>query len=334
MELEVRHLRALCAIADTGSVRKAARQLGMTQPSLTTQLRRIESALGGQLFSRERTGSRPTPLGRTVLCRARPLVAEMNTLVAETQAAVVRAAGPHLRIGGTASRAMAGWVSRVHARLPEAETTIRVDVSANALLQMVALNQLDVAFVHEVEGAPLRIPDGLERRVLVAREPQFIALHAHHPAARKSVVPLSDVAGDRWMVDPSVDGEWDGVRRALRASGFTPRVAYADYLTAADMVAAGEAVAPCQPTSQPRHGMAIRPLRGDPIAVELFVAYRALPEGSAGGVGADGVDAVYADVVAAYREAAAGAATYRQWLARNNRPLLFEDELSRTAGCA
>ncbi|MFI9102131.1 LysR family transcriptional regulator [Streptomyces fildesensis] len=336
MELEVRHLRALCAIADTGSVRKAARQLGMTQPSLTTQLRRIESALGGQLFSRERTGSRPTPLGRTVLCRARPLVAEMNTLVAETQAAVVRAAGPHLRIGGTASRAMAGWVSRVHARLPDADTTIRVDVSANALLQMVALNQLDVAFVHEVEGAPLRIPDGLERRVLVAREPQFIALHAHHPAARQSVVPLSDVAGDRWMVDPSVDGEWDGVQRALRASGFTPRVAYGDYLTAADMVAAGEAVAPCQPTSQPRHGMAIRPLRGDPIAVELFMASRALPEGTAGEVGTAEVDALYADLVAAYREAAAAATTYRQWLARNNRPLLYvdEDELSRTAGCA
>lgn len=326
----------LCAIADTGSVRKAARQLGMTQPSLTTQLRRIESALGGQLFSRERTGSRPTPLGRTVLCRARPLVAEMNTLVAETQAAVVRAAGPQLRIGGTASRAMAGWVSRVHARLPDAETTIRVDVSANALLRMVALNQLDVAFVHEVEGAPLRIPDGLERRVLVAREPQFIALHAHHPAARRSVVPLADVAADRWMVDPSVDGEWDGVQRALRAAGFTPRVAYADYLTAADMVAAGEAVAPCQPTSQPRHGMAIRPLRGDPIAVELFMAFRAVPEGASGEVGTAEADALYTDLVAAYREAAGAATTYRQWLARNNRPLLYvdEDTFSRTAGCA
>ncbi|MGW6513119.1 helix-turn-helix domain-containing protein, partial [Streptomyces niveus] len=35
MELEVRHLRALCAIADAGSLHKAARQLGMSQPSLT-----------------------------------------------------------------------------------------------------------------------------------------------------------------------------------------------------------------------------------------------------------------------------------------------------------
>src|SRR5438874_11585612 len=60
VELEVRHLRAVCAIADAGSVRRAARELGMTQPSLTTQLRRIEKALGGQLFFRGATGSRPT----------------------------------------------------------------------------------------------------------------------------------------------------------------------------------------------------------------------------------------------------------------------------------
>ncbi|KIF72575.1 peptidase, partial [Streptomyces sp. AcH 505] len=87
MELEVRHLRAVCAIADTGSLHKAARQLGMSQPSLTTQLRRIENTLGAELFSRERTGCRPTPLGRSVLSRARPLVAGMATLVAEARAA-------------------------------------------------------------------------------------------------------------------------------------------------------------------------------------------------------------------------------------------------------
>lgn len=72
MELEVRHLRALCAIADTGSLHQAARRLGVSQPSLTTQLRRIENTLGAELFRRERTGCRPTLLGRSVLSRARP----------------------------------------------------------------------------------------------------------------------------------------------------------------------------------------------------------------------------------------------------------------------
>lgn len=57
----MRHLRALCAIADTGSLHRAARTLGVSQPALTTQLRRIENALGAELFSRGRTGCRPTP---------------------------------------------------------------------------------------------------------------------------------------------------------------------------------------------------------------------------------------------------------------------------------
>ncbi|NED31180.1 LysR family transcriptional regulator, partial [Streptomyces sp. SID8499] len=93
MELEVRHLRVLCAIADSGSLHRAARELGMAQPSLSTQLRRIEQMLGGQLFVRARTGCRATPLGHEVLSRARPLVAELAALVTETRAAAARAAG-------------------------------------------------------------------------------------------------------------------------------------------------------------------------------------------------------------------------------------------------
>ncbi|NGO68685.1 LysR family transcriptional regulator [Streptomyces boncukensis] len=311
VELEVRHLRALCAIADTGSVHKAARQLGMTQPSLTTQLRRIEQAIGGQLFSRERTGSRPTPLGRTVLTRARPIVAQMTTLISEARdAAGQGAAGgePRLRVGSTGSRAVPGWLRRLHARLPDTDITFQSDVSANTLLRMVASNQLDAVFVHEVEGSPLRVPDGVEMRVLVHREPQFVALPVTHPAAARSAPSLADLAGDQWMVDPSVDGDWDGLRRVFTEAGLDPRVAYGDYLTAADLVAAGEVVTPCQPTSRPRPGMAIRPLRGDPLGVRLMVAFRA-----GWGLGAEG-EAVFAELRAAYEEVAWSSEAYRRWL--------------------
>ena len=42
MNLELRHLKVVCAIAETGSVTKAASQLGLAQPALTAQLQRIE----------------------------------------------------------------------------------------------------------------------------------------------------------------------------------------------------------------------------------------------------------------------------------------------------
>ncbi|MGW2227300.1 LysR family transcriptional regulator [Streptomyces formicae] len=307
MELEVRHLRVLCAIADTGSLHKAARQLGMSQPSLTTQLRRIEHALGGQLFTRERTGCRPTQLGRVVLSRARPLVTEMRALVSETKAAAARAVeGPQLRIGSTASRAIPGWLRKLRGRLPGTEISLQMDVSANALLRMVAAGQLDVAFVHEVEGCPLRLPETLRRRVLLDREPQFISLAADHPAADRPVVRLSELADDRWMVDPTVDGEWDGLRRVLTAAGLNPPVLHGDYHTAASLVATGEVVALCQPTSRARPDMSVRPLHGDPLGVRLLVAARTEDE----------LDAVYGELDAAYWEAAGQSPAYTEWLLR------------------
>ncbi|MFE2379707.1 LysR substrate-binding domain-containing protein [Streptomyces sp. NPDC059398] len=295
MDLEVRHLRALCAIADTGSLHRAARELGMSQPSLTTQLRRIENSLGGQLFSRTRTGCRPTPLGRTVLSRARPLIDEMRSLVTEAKAAAARAAGPRLRIGATANRAIPGWLRRLRARLPETETSLHMDVSANALLRLVASGQLDVAFVHEVEGCPLRLPDGLDIRVLVEREPQSVTLAADHPAAADPVVKLADLAADQWMVDPTVDGELDGMRRMLRAAGLNPRVLHGDYLTAFALVASGEVVTVCQPTTRPRPDLVIRPLHGDPLGVRLLLAARP-------GSDEAELDMVYEELAAAYGE--------------------------------
>ncbi|MET8828937.1 LysR family transcriptional regulator [Streptomyces sp. NPDC004610] len=299
MELEVRHLRALCAIADTGSLHRAARQLGVAQPSLSTQLRRIEQELGGALFVRARSGCRPTPLGRLVLSRARPLVAEMRSLVAETRAAA--AGGAELRIGSTASKALSGWLRRLRGQ--GQDPTLQMNVSPNALLRMVADGQLGIAFVHEVEGCPLRIPPELRLRVLVEREPQFVSLPADHPAAAKTAVDPRDLAGDRWMIDSSVDGEWDAVQRMFRAAGVSPLVQHGDYHTAGALVATGEVVTVCQPTAS-SPDMAVRRLHGDPIGVRLLIAARTETE----------LDGVFPALEEAYWEVARLAPAYREWL--------------------
>ncbi|WP_432020249.1 LysR family transcriptional regulator [Streptomyces sp. 1222.5] len=330
MELEVRHLRVLCAIADTGSLHKAARQLGLAQPSLSTQLRRIEHALGAPLFVRARTGCRPTPLGLAVLSRARPLVAEFAAIVTETRAAAARAAGGfQLRIGATASRAIPGWLRLLRARVPRIEPTLQMNVSANFLLGMVAAGRLDIAFVHEVEGSPLRIPPGLSLRVLVEREPQFVTLAADHPAAARRQVPLSDLAGDRWMVDSTVDGEWDALCRALRAAGLESEMLHGDYLTAYSLAATGEVVTVSQPTAHPRPDLAIRPLEGDPIGVRLLLAARTEAE----------LDDVYPELAESYWTVARDAPAYREWLERARVPLVPLDRAAepplgrRRPGC-
>ncbi|MBT2481969.1 LysR family transcriptional regulator [Streptomyces sp. ISL-94] len=301
MELEIRHLRAVCAIADTGSLHKAARALGVAQPTLTAQLRRIEGALGGQLFNRQPDGCHPTALGHQLLARARPLMTEMTGLSAEMRAAAAYAAqAPQLRIGSTPSRVLSGWVRRLRGRYPGTELTVRTETSSNALLRMVAAGQLDVAFVHEMEGTHLNFPPGLCQRVLLEREPLCLALAEHCPAAGHISVRLEDLADEQWMMDRTADGEWESLYRTLRAAGLTPRLLHGDYSTAALLVAAGEVLTVCQVTSIGWDGVAVRRLEGDPIGMRWLLAARTEAE----------VDAVYRDLAAAYREVAERAPTY------------------------
>lgn len=317
VELDVRHLRALCAIADTGSVRKAAARLGMTQPSLTTQLRRIEHTIGGPLFTRGRGGSQPTPLGRAVLVRARPIVTEMRELVAAARDAAVHQDDSRLRVGSVGSRAVAGWLRGLRRRLPETETAILIDMSPAVLLRLLATDRLDVALVPEVRGFPLRIPDGVDCRVLIEREPQFSALASDHPAAGRPLISLSDLAADPWMVDPTVEDECAALRWAFAIAGVRPRTLHVrDNAAAWDLVASGEAVRLCQPTAAPRDGIVVRPLRGDPLTVRLLVAFKA------GTGAADQIDAIHAELRAAYLRLAQSSPSYWEWLTSRDAPVL------------
>ncbi|WP_433331324.1 LysR family transcriptional regulator [Spirillospora sp. CA-294931] len=320
MDLEVRHLRVVCAIADAGSVRKAARLLGTTQPALTTQLTRIEKTLGGRLFSRTRSGSHPTPLGRVVLTHARSVIEGLDTLVAEVRMAVGRAPENGVRLGSTFSRVIPRWLRRARARTPDAEISIHIDGSARTLLEMMDDGQLDAAFVHEVEGTPLRLPLTWEARVLVEREPVFIALSDDHPSAQAPEVKLADLATDRWMLDTSIEEELQGVRRMFEEAGL-PEPVFAhsgDPTSVADLICAGEVVSPCQPVSLGRPGMTIRPLHGDPLAVRLLLVSAA---------GFEGAENLFTDLKAAYLDAALAAPAYRTWLENSGRAMPSEEGL-------
>ncbi len=85
---------------------------------------------------------------------------------------------------------------------------------------------------------------------------------------------LADLAGDRWMVDSTVDGEWDGLCRVLRAAGLNSEMLHGDYLTAYSLAAIGEVVTVSQPTAPPRPDLAIRPPEGRPLGVRLLLAAR------------------------------------------------------------
>jgi DNA-binding transcriptional LysR family regulator len=74
-------LRSVVCIADMGSLTKAAPLLGLSQPALSAQLKRIEYLVGGSIFRKASTGSIVTDLGQVVVLHARRIIESNDQLL-------------------------------------------------------------------------------------------------------------------------------------------------------------------------------------------------------------------------------------------------------------
>src|SRR5262245_51206599 len=72
--LSLSQVQVFVAIVDAGSFQEAAKQLGLAQPTVSQQLRRLEDALGAALVTRSHARSEPTAAGRRLLPHARGLL--------------------------------------------------------------------------------------------------------------------------------------------------------------------------------------------------------------------------------------------------------------------
>ena len=77
---EIAELRAFCAAVDLGSLGRAARLLGVSQPALSKRLRALEAVAGASLLERSPRGVRPTPAGNRLYLEARKLLAQAETV--------------------------------------------------------------------------------------------------------------------------------------------------------------------------------------------------------------------------------------------------------------
>lgn len=76
--LKARHLNVLVALDQHGSLSRVAQEWGVTQPYLTQALADIESMVGATLFTRQRGGVTPTPVGRLAIARASRMLADLD----------------------------------------------------------------------------------------------------------------------------------------------------------------------------------------------------------------------------------------------------------------
>ncbi|MGW3974319.1 LysR family transcriptional regulator [Streptomyces ardesiacus] len=206
MQLELRHLRTLCAIADAGSLCRAAAAVGVSQPALTAQLRRIEAALGGEVFRRSRMGIAPTPFGMFVISRTRSVLLAVDELLTGTDN---RMAASSVRIGGYATPVLTGLVQRLF-DLPGTHITVHTEYSPRLLLDLLVSHGFDAATLVDYPGHELPVPADVEMRV-VASEPVSVALPAGHRLAALAEVPLVSLAEEDWLITPPDGAGWPGL---------------------------------------------------------------------------------------------------------------------------
>jgi DNA-binding transcriptional LysR family regulator len=311
MELEVRHLRVICTVAETGSIGRAAAALRVSQPSLSAQLHRIERMLGGTLFVRRNHGVVTTSFGEMVLTRCRAVLPTIDELSRATTRIPLAADPRLLRLGSVNAPLLAGLVSGLRARFPDATITSHGEGSPTPLVHMVAGGLLELAVAGENPSYELPVrPDVVYHTV--ATEPVFVLVAADHPLADHGEIDLADLAGECFgLPRPDDDRTHEYYALACLAAGFELRATHdMEGTPLLDLIRAGHAVTFCQATFRASPGLAVVPLAGTPLWYRHVLLWLR-----------DGAFSEYGGLVtgiaaAAYEQATRRNTVYPAWLAR------------------
>lgn len=183
MAISYRNMLAFLRVAESATFAEAAEKLHLTQPALSSAIKKMEEQLGGKLFSRSTRRVQLTPEGQTLLPSARRLVdewdetfEEMQNLFAVRQGKLTVAAMPSF-----AEARLPALLTRFHHQYPNIRLRI-LDVVMEATINSVLAGQAEMGFTFEPHNT-----DGLVFTPLFSDA--FIAvLYPTHPLASAKTV--------------------------------------------------------------------------------------------------------------------------------------------------
>jgi DNA-binding transcriptional LysR family regulator len=220
-EIELRHLRYFLAVAETLHFSKAAQRLGIAQPPLSHQIKRLEQFLGHRLFDRTTRGVKLTLAGQLLAERARSTIEKVDDDLAQVRR-LGRGEEGTLTVGFSGSIMFTGLPTAIEGyrrRYPKVELRLR-ELVTSAQIAALLDGTLDLAFLRD--GDPT---DGVQMSTLlkeryVAVLPQFHAL-----AARRSL-RLRDLRDEPFVFFTRRMGPlaFDRTVACCEANGFRPNI--------------------------------------------------------------------------------------------------------------
>ena len=272
--MELRHLRYFVAVAEEKSITVAAkRRLRTAQPSLSRQLRELETEVGAKLMIRSARGIELTAAGKTFLDHARLALAQVEAAASAAR----RAAHPEERtlalgfLSGCEPEWLPGVMHVFREELPGIEVTISSKHSPQ-LADGLTTGKLDAAFLRPEE----RYHD-LVYKVLV-REPLIVVLPSAHRLASRRAIGLKDLAGETFigMADQAPVLR-SIIEDYIRRSGIDLKPTHAgEYLSMAMSLVAstrGVALLPNYARNFLTRSVTSRPLVGEAPSIDLVLGY-------------------------------------------------------------
>ncbi|GGQ15580.1 LysR family transcriptional regulator [Streptosporangium pseudovulgare] len=251
-------VRAFVAVARAGSFRGAAAALGVSQPTVSAAVRRLEAAAGRPLLVRDRDGARLTELGAGVLAHAAAV-----TAAADEFEALLAGDAPGLTVGfmgeaaGTRTSMLLGAVRRASGRDVRLRRFDFDDPSCGLLA-----GTSDLAVVW-----PPLTDDALDLMV-VSADRRAVAVPAGDPLSRASALGPADLGGRVWVVPRSPDPVWRDFRSpgSLGVTDIAGEIGSGAIEETLELVAAGQGIALLSQSTDEhyaRTGVVFVPLSGD-----------------------------------------------------------------------
>lgn len=183
-------LELLLAVARHGSLGRAAREIGITQPAASSRIRSMERRLGVALVDRSPRGSRLTDAGALVTDWARRVVEAAEAFDAGAQALRDRR-DSRLRVAASMTIAeylLPGWLIALRAERPDTAVSLQAGNSAAVASRLLA-GDADLGYV---EG--LSVPDGLNGTVVAHDRLVVVAAPSHRWARRRAPIAPAELA--------------------------------------------------------------------------------------------------------------------------------------------
>jgi LysR family transcriptional regulator of abg operon len=232
--MRLNQIRDLIAVSEAGSLRAAARRIGVSQPAMSKSLAELEREFQAQLLTRTSRGVALTAAGRAFVARARVVQGELRKVEEDlaalrggTEGTVAFGVGPALGLP-----LIPGAMARFRAERPRARVRIREGMR-DALLPLVRDETLDFSITEK--RADTTEP-GIHFRLLFRLELAVAARKGHRLARATSLSDLSDAP---WLVFYP-PGSGGALEMAFDAAGLPPpnaAVHCESYVTALALIA-------------------------------------------------------------------------------------------------